>query len=65
MQFEDRADAVAKLGFTMRQARFLVTVMLHSGVCLQRQPLTRQRRSDPRSGMRGTRLRLGSGCPCH
>jgi hypothetical protein len=25
------------LGFTERQARFLVTVMLHSGVCLQRQ----------------------------
>src|SRR5206468_11541405 len=24
-------------GFTERQARFLVTVMLHSGVCLQRQ----------------------------
>lgn len=34
---DDRVDAVAKFGFTERQARFLVTVMLHSGVCLQRQ----------------------------
>jgi hypothetical protein len=40
MQFEDRANAVAKFGFTARQARFLVTVMLHSGVCLQRQYAT-------------------------
>ena len=37
MQFEDRVQAVAHFGFTPRQARFLVTVMLHSGVCLQRQ----------------------------
>jgi hypothetical protein len=37
MQFEDRVQAVADFGFTRRQARFLVTVMLHSGVCLQRQ----------------------------
>jgi hypothetical protein len=37
MQFEDRVQAVADIGFTERQARFLVTVMLHSGVCLQRQ----------------------------
>jgi integrase len=34
MQFEDRVKAVAEFGFTERQARFLVTVMLHSGVCL-------------------------------
>jgi hypothetical protein len=40
MQFEDRANAVAKFGFTLRQARFLVTVMLHSGVCLRRQYAT-------------------------
>jgi hypothetical protein len=40
MQFEDRANAVAKFGFTLRQARFLVAVMLHSGVCLQRQYAT-------------------------
>jgi hypothetical protein len=37
MQFDDRVQAVADFGFTRRQARFLVTVMLHSGVCLQRQ----------------------------
>lgn len=34
---EDRVQAVVKFGFTERQARFLVTVMLHSGVCLPRQ----------------------------
>lgn len=37
MQFDDRVQAVADFGFTRRQARFLVTVMLHSGTCLQRQ----------------------------
>lgn len=37
MQFDERVQAVANFGFTRRQARFLVTVMLHSGVCLQRQ----------------------------
>jgi hypothetical protein len=36
MSFEDRASAVAAFGFTPRQARFLTTVMLHSGVCLPR-----------------------------
>src|SRR5204862_6327664 len=34
---DDRVRAVVDLGFTERQARFLVTVMLHSGVCLLRQ----------------------------
>jgi hypothetical protein len=34
--FEERAAAVARKGFTERQARFLVTVMLHSGVCMDR-----------------------------
>ncbi|MBP7621029.1 MAG: hypothetical protein KA745_08695 [Gemmatimonadales bacterium] len=33
---QDRIDGVARLGFTERQARFLVTVMTHSGVCLPR-----------------------------
>ena len=37
MTFEERTQAVASLGFTERQARFLVTVMLHSGVCVPRQ----------------------------
>ncbi len=37
MTGQERADAVARLGFTERQARFLVTVMTHSGVCLPRQ----------------------------
>ena len=34
---DERVRAIAELGFTDRQARFLVTVMLHSGVCLLRQ----------------------------
>jgi len=33
----DRVTRVMALGFTERQARFLVTVMLHSGICIQRQ----------------------------
>ena len=37
MRAEDRVKAVAEFGFTERQARFLITVMLHSGVCLLRQ----------------------------
>ena len=37
MNFEDRVKAVAEFGFTGRQAGFLVTVMLHSGVCVPRQ----------------------------
>ncbi len=47
----ERIDAVAKLGFTPRQAGFLVTVALHAGVCLSRQYATY-------SG-----LCLGAGCP--
>jgi len=34
---DERVEAVAKFGFSTRQARFLVTVMRHSGVCLPRQ----------------------------
>lgn len=37
MSGDDRVKAVVEFGFTERQARFLLTVMLHSGVCLQRQ----------------------------
>jgi hypothetical protein len=37
MTSEERVHAVAKFGFTERQARFLVTVMRHSGVCMLRQ----------------------------
>jgi len=37
MTFNERVHAVAEFGFTPRQARFLVTVMLHGGVCLPRQ----------------------------
>jgi hypothetical protein len=36
----ERVSAVASLGFTERQAAFLVLVMLHSGVCLGRQYCT-------------------------
>jgi hypothetical protein len=37
VNFDDRVKAIAEFGFTDRQARFLVTVMLHSGVCVPRQ----------------------------
>ena len=37
MTFQERTQAVARIGFTDRQARFLVTVMQHSGVCVPRQ----------------------------
>jgi len=40
MTAQERIDAVARLGFTERQAGFLVTVMSHSGVCLPRQYAT-------------------------
>jgi hypothetical protein len=37
MQSQDRIAAVVRLGFTERQARFLVLVMQYSGACLLRQ----------------------------
>ena len=37
MTAEDRVRAIAEFGFTQRQARFLVMVMRHAGVCLLRQ----------------------------
>jgi hypothetical protein len=37
MTFAERVTALRPYGFTDRQAQFLVTVMLHSGVCLVRQ----------------------------
>ena len=40
MTAEDRIKAIAEFGFTERQARFLVTVMLHAGVCVPRQYAT-------------------------
>ena len=41
MTFDERTQAVAKMGgFTERQARFLVTVMLHADVCVPRQYAT-------------------------
>src|SRR5580704_16323647 len=41
MTLEERTQTVAKMGgFTERQARFLVTVMLHAGVCVPRQYAT-------------------------
>jgi hypothetical protein len=36
MTWEERVQAVESHGFTTRQAGFLTTVMLHSGVCLDR-----------------------------
>jgi hypothetical protein len=37
MTFDERVKAAVKKGFTERQARFLTTVMLHTGVCVPRQ----------------------------
>ena len=37
MTQEDRVNAIVARGYTERQARFLVLVMLHSGVCTMRQ----------------------------
>jgi hypothetical protein len=37
---EERVQAVVEFGFTERQARFLVTVMRHAGVCVPRQYAT-------------------------
>jgi hypothetical protein len=37
MTFEARVKAVSEFGYTERQAGFLVTVMLQSGVCVPRQ----------------------------
>jgi hypothetical protein len=37
MTAEERVSAIAEFGFTQRQARFLVIVMRHAGVCLLRQ----------------------------
>ena len=42
LTFEDRVKAVSKFGFSERQARVLVTVMLHAGVCVPRQYAPRQ-----------------------
>ncbi len=36
MTFDQRVQAVVSKHFTERQARFLVTVLLHSGVCMRR-----------------------------
>lgn len=40
MTFDDRVKEVMAKNFTERQARFLVMVMLHSGVCMMRQYCT-------------------------
>src|SRR5207237_3349979 len=40
MTFAERVQAVKDVGFLERQARFLVTVLLHAGVCLTRQYCT-------------------------
>jgi hypothetical protein len=39
LTFDERFAALAPLGFTPRQTRFLVTAALHSGYCLRRQYL--------------------------
>jgi len=37
MTRREQIAAVADLGFTERQAGFLVTVLIHAGVCVRRQ----------------------------
>ena len=37
MTSRERVQAVADYGFTERQARFLVLVMRHAGLCIKRQ----------------------------
>ena len=37
MTFEERVQAVIDFGFTERQARFIVFVLRHAGVCVPRQ----------------------------
>lgn len=37
MTFDERVTAVGAKGYTDRQAAFLVTIMLHSGICIVRQ----------------------------
>ena len=49
MTWEQRVSSVARKGFTERQAAFLVTVMLHAGVCV-RTPILRLRRHWLRAG---------------
>ena len=40
MTFAERVHGVTTLGFLERHARFVVTVLLHGGVCLGRQYCT-------------------------
>jgi hypothetical protein len=37
MTNQERVQAIADYGFTDRQARFLVLVMRHAGLCIKRQ----------------------------
>ena len=66
MTWEERVRAVAEHGFTDRQAGFLVTVMLHAGVCLGRHYCAFARITHGPEGARllwhapGTRLRHGA-----
>ena len=68
MTFEERVEAVSRFGFTERQAGFLVTVMLHSGVCLGRQycafaGLVRRTDADLFIRARGRRYATGQPAP--
>ena len=54
MTWDERVKAIADHGFTERQAGFLVTVMLHSGVCLGRQLF--RLRAGSRTGREGAGL---------
>jgi hypothetical protein len=58
----ERATNIQCLGFTDRQARFLVTVMLHSGVFLERHyvesPIMRSTATERPWRRQGSRARL-------
>jgi hypothetical protein len=54
MKLDDAVRAVAKKGFTERQARFLVVVARHSGVCVMRQPVFSRCRYHARAQSPGT-----------
>ena len=67
MTAEDRVQAVAEFGFTERQARFLVLVMRHAGVCVPRQYASfagiGERRREGERVLREARHRAGTRSP--
>ena len=46
---DERIKAIAEFGFTERQARFLVHVLVHAGVFLERQCVRRRHQARPKT----------------